>query len=206
MMTAVFHDLFVSFQRFNTMAAALGVMFVCRPPRSFWWLQYMTSCLFVGRQRHSDGCSVWRHVCLQTANVILMAAMYDVMFVSQTADVFLMVAMYDVVFVYRPLTSFWWLQCMTNTRQCDSSLLRNTDVTPVPVFFPTRVASCECYFLCLNPFTAPAWRFSGWKIQGRACRQYIFRSYNTSTFNAMRFDESLFTCQFEKRKRKGLKV
>ena len=34
-------------------------------------------------------------------------------------------------------------------------------------------------------------------MQGRACEQYIFRSCNTSTFNAMRFDENPVTSQCE---------
>ena len=38
-------------------------------------------------------------------------------------------------------------------------------------------------------------------------KQYIFRSYNSSTFNAVRFDESPFTWQSEKddKKAKGFK-
>ena len=30
----------------------------------------------------------------------------------------------------------------------------------------------------INPFTAPAQTFPGWKMQGRACKQCIFQSYN----------------------------
>jgi len=37
----------------------------------------------------------------------------------------------------------------------------------------------------------------------RAYKQYIFRSYNTSTFNAMRFDENPFTFQHEKENQKA---
>ena len=33
---------------------------------------------------------------------------------------------------------------------------------------------------------------------GHACKQYIFRSCNTSTFSAVRLDENPFTCQCEK--------
>ena len=84
-------------------------------------------------------------------------------FPLQAAKIILMAAVYDVIFVCRPPTSFWWLQCMTNTRQWDSSPLRNTDVTPVPVFFPTRVALCECYCLCLNPFIVPVCKIAGLK-------------------------------------------
>ena len=55
----------------------------------------------------------------------------------------------------------------------------------------------------INPFTAPAGNISGWKLQRRAYKQYIFRSYDTSTFNAMCFDENPFTCQCEKGDRKA---
>ena len=39
-------------------------------------------------------------------------------------------------------------------------------------------------------------------MDGRACKEYIFQSYNTSTFSAMRFDENPFTCQCEKENKK----
>ena len=35
-------------------------------------------------------------------------------------------------------------------------------------------------------------------MHGGTCKQYIFRSSDTSTFNAMRFDENPFTHQCEK--------
>ena len=41
------------------------------------------------------------------------------------------------------------------------------------------------------------------KMHRRAYKQCIFRSYNTSTFNAVRFDESSFTCQCEKEDKKA---
>ena len=40
-------------------------------------------------------------------------------------------------------------------------------------------------------------------MHGRGYKQYVFRSYNTSTFSAMRFDESPFTCQWEKEDKKA---
>ena len=39
-------------------------------------------------------------------------------------------------------------------------------------------------------------------MHGRACKQYIFRSYNTSIFNSA-FDEDPFTCQCEKEDKKA---
>ena len=38
---------------------------------------------------------------------------------------------------------------------------------------------------------------------GRACKLYIFRSYNISAFNAMRFDENPFTSQCKKKTKKA---
>ena len=46
-----------------------------------------------------------------------------------------------------------------------------------------------------NPCTTPACKILGLKNDGRTCKQYIFQSRNTSTFNAMHFDENPFTCQ-----------
>ena len=66
----------------------------------------------------------------------------------------------------------------------------------------TRTAHC----LNINPFTAPACKISGWKMDGRACKQYIFRSRDTSktsTYNAMRFHERLSTRQCEKEDKKA---
>ena len=37
----------------------------------------------------------------------------------------------------------------------------------------------------------------------RACKQYIFRSYNTSTFNAMPFDGDPLTCRCEEEDKKA---
>ena len=43
-------------------------------------------------------------------------------------------------------------------------------------------------------------------MHGCACERYIFWSYDTSTFTAMRSDEKPFTCQCEKENKKGLRV
>ena len=40
-------------------------------------------------------------------------------------------------------------------------------------------------------------------MQGRACKQYIFLSYDTSTFSAVRCDENPFTRQCEKEDKKA---
>ena len=45
----------------------------------------------------------------------------------------------------------------------------------------------------LNPSLPHPVQFTGWKMHARAFKQYIFLSYNTSTFNAMRFDENPLT-------------
>ena len=45
-------------------------------------------------------------------------------------------------------------------------------------------------------------------MQRRSCKQYIVRSYNTSTFSAVRFDENPFTyqCEKEDKKAKGFQI
>ena len=44
--------------------------------------------------------------------------------------------------------------------------------------------------------------FPGWKMHGRASKQYIFQSYNSSTFNVMRFSANPFSCSCEKEDRR----
>ena len=57
----------------------------------------------------------------------------------------------------------------------------------------------------LTPSLPQHVKFTAWKMHARTCRQYIFRAYNTSTFNAIFFfPENLFTSRCEKEK--GLKV
>ena len=59
-----------------------------------------------------------------------------------------------------------------------------------------------------TPFIAPACKSSGLKDarthlkKKRKKKEHIFRSCNTSIFNAIRFDEDHFTCQFEKENKK----
>ena len=49
-------------------------------------------------------------------------------------------------------------------------------------------------------------------MHARTCKQYLFWSYGTSTFNGMRFDENPFTCSHagakkkKKKKKKGWRV
>ena len=45
----------------------------------------------------------------------------------------------------------------------------------------------------INLFTAPACKMSGLKMHGRAYAQYIFRSFNTSTWRARELCESRLT-------------
>ena len=58
------------------------------------------------------------------------------------------------------------------------------------------------YILLFNPFAAPAVKFPGWTMHGRVCKQRIFRSYSTSTFNAIHFYDKPFACQCKKKKKK----
>ena len=60
--------------------------------------------------------------------------------------------------------------------------------------------------ISLTPSLPQPVKFPGWKMRGRACKPYIFRSYNTSTFSAMRLDKNPFTRRCEKRMQKGVRV
>ena len=51
--------------------------------------------------------------------------------------------------------------------------------------------------LKLTPSLPEPVKFPDWKMDGPAYKQYILKSYNTSTFNAVRSDEQLFSCQCE---------
>ena len=57
-------------------------------------------------------------------------------------------------------------------------------------------------FIFLIPSLPQSVKFPGWKMHGHASKWYIFRSFNTSTFNAMRFDENPLTCQCKKKERR----
>ena len=50
----------------------------------------------------------------------------------------------------------------------------------------------------INPFTAPDCKISRLNDAQTHLQMYIFCSYNTSAFSAMRFDENPFKCQCEK--------
>ena len=51
-------------------------------------------------------------------------------------------------------------------------------------------------------------KLPGWKMHARTCKQFIFRSFNTSTFSATYFDDSPFTCRYKKegKKAEGLQI
>ena len=54
----------------------------------------------------------------------------------------------------------------------------------------------------LTPSLPQPVKFPGWMMHGRACKQYIFRSYNINIFSATRFDGDPFRCQCEKEDKK----
>ena len=56
-----------------------------------------------------------------------------------------------------------------------------------------------------NPSLPPPVKFLGWKTQGRACKQYIFRSYNIS-FQCYALWWKSFHMPVQKRWQKGLNV
>ena len=60
-----------------------------------------------------------------------------------------------------------------------------------------------CCWQDVDPFTAPACKIPGWEMDRRACKQYILRSYNTSTFNAMRLGEDPFISSAKKKTKKA---
>ena len=67
--------------------------------------------------------------------------------------------------------------------------------------------TCSVMGYLLTPSRPQPLKFAGWKIYGRACKQYIFRSYSTSTFGATRFDKKkYFHRPVRKRRQKGFKV
>ena len=43
-------------------------------------------------------------------------------------------------------------------------------------------------------------------MRGYACKQYVFRSFNTPTFNAVHFDKNPYTCARVEKKTNGLSV
>ena len=57
--------------------------------------------------------------------------------------------------------------------------------------------------MTFNHFPAPVCNISGLNLLGHPCQQSIFWLYITSTLNATRFDENVFTCQCEKENKKA---
>ena len=55
----------------------------------------------------------------------------------------------------------------------------------------------------ISPFTAPACNISGLKDARTRLQTVYFPVLNTSTFNAVRFDENPFKCQYEKENKKA---
>ena len=62
------------------------------------------------------------------------------------------------------------------------------------------------FLVSLIPSLSQPGKFPDWKMHGCACKQYIFQSCNTSTFNAMHFLWKSFHMRVWKRKQKGLRV
>ena len=59
--------------------------------------------------------------------------------------------------------------------------------------FIQAAANCICpipFFFFLTPLLPQPVKFQGWKMLGRAYKQYIFQSCNTPASNAMHFDEN----------------
>ena len=100
----------------------------------------------------------------------------------------------------RPCTSWTEISCSCRTTSW-CCLKRTTWVLPPLPLSPDRLVFS--HMGCLTPSLLQHVKFPGWKMLGLTCKQYIFRSYSTSTFNDMRFDENPFTRQWEKEDRKA---
>ena len=76
------------------------------------------------------------------------------------------------------------------------------------VLFLERKYTWHAHPVCcwLTPSPPQPVKFPGWKMQRRALQTVSFQSYNTSTFNAMRFDETPLTCQCENGDKKVSKL
>ena len=99
---------------------------------------------------------------------------------------------------------FMWLSVCGRSRWCVLCLMYVTDPSGVCCV----VIGCLCEFLwqilmvctVFNPFTAPACKtFRLKSAHIHACKQYIWWSYNKSTFNTVHFGRSPFTCSGEER-------
>ena len=96
-----------------------------------------------------------------------------------------------VVFALRTCQCFQCLHRFQNNGHLESLTL-----FPYPPQLPGNITVSAS--IRLFPSLPQPVKFPGWKMHGRACKQYIFRSYNTSTFSAVPFDESPFTWQCQK--------
>ena len=116
--------------------------------------------------------------------------------------------------IFSPLWSPW---CGILTHSC--LLLGYDNVPPgivlpnclYDVIWPWAWIQTSCAFLCgvskldFNPFTAQPVKFPGWKMQGRAHKQYIFRFYNIY-FQCYAFWRKSFHMPVWERKQKGSEV
>ena len=59
------------------------------------------------------------------------------------------------------------------------------------------------YYFNLTPSLPQPLKLPGWKMHGRAYGEYIFWSHNTSTFNAVLFDNNPFTCHCRQEDKKA---
>ena len=72
------------------------------------------------------------------------------------------------------------------------------ELRPHPLDSTTVRGSWTTFGGLLTPSLPHSVKVPGWRMHGRACKQYIFRFYNTSMFSAMRFDGDAFICQCDK--------
>ena len=114
-------------------------------------------------------------------------------FVVSDASEQVIVIIGDQVSVVFPWRSLLWMAGGCNMK---GLRVKNSNTT---LFLLLSITA-----LLLTPSLLQPVKFLGWKMHRCACKQYISCSYNTSTFNAMGFQENPFTGQREKRGKKGM--
>ena len=91
----------------------------------------------------------------------------------------------------------------TTTMTTDTTPISTTHVFVINSDNTSQILGYSWMLDLLNPFTAPACKMFGLNDARTRLQTYFFRSYNTSTFSAMRFDKNPFTCQSETEDKKA---
>ena len=97
----------------------------------------------------------------------------------------------------------WWADGQQFDFKSTSALLslkKNVVYGHCPATLPLTIHKITLLPI-LTPSLPQPVKFPGWKMQGYACKQYVFRSNNFCfhCFNALRFCDYPFTCQYNKK-------